>query len=499
MPLILLIGQAFCYGAALFTGYTASSALFLVDYSAQAIPYVNILTGIVMLGISFGLDFLQKRLPLAKTMLIIVGALSGVYFATWLGYTLQWGRWLSFGGMCLFQVLLLLGGFVLSAQAGQLFNVREIKRLFPFVLAAQSLASPLGGLLMPLAMPALGRIENIILVTGVALLSFLLLLWITSRRFAAVLWQSQRTAARKSALSLVWMLRKPYFALVFCYVTLSIIGLQLVRFVQIHQASIHFTTPATLATFFGTFYGITVFTGFLFSLFVVGRLLTRFGLRMGLLFHPSLLSIILLLGVGTGMLWGPSSTPFLWLAVSAFFVSLVAINLTGVATKTSYQALPAAERVAMQATVEGLGTPVGLGLSGLLLLLFGALPGVTDLQIMLLLLLIVAAWTAIGLWSYRYYAATLVQTLSRRALGEVTLTLADEASLAVVERFLHSQDLRAVRMALNLLEENEQPMLAAHLAQLVTHAQPAVQIEALQRIARRRETSALPPSLRRWR
>jgi HEAT repeat protein len=90
------------------------------------------------------------------------------------------------------------------------------------------------------------------------------------------------------------------------------------------------------------------------------------------------------------------------------------------------------------------------------------------------------------------YGQTLRQTIKRRSLGEVELSVADGASLAAVNRLLQSNELHEVQLALDMLETAVFPTYPDQLLQLASHAQPAIQIEALHRIERHQQTAALP-------
>ena len=63
---------------------------------------------------------------------------------------------------------------------------------------------------------------------------------------------------------------------------------------------------------------------------------------------------------------------------------------------TVYQVLPERTRLAVQTTVEGVGVPVAIGISGVLILALVALPVALTATIVVTLLVCVA-WTWVGL------------------------------------------------------------------------------------------------------
>ena len=130
------------------------------------------------------------------------------------------------------------------------------------------------------------------------------------------------------------------------------------------------------------------------------------------------------------------------------------------------------------------------------MLLFNAIPGLTIIHVATLTLLLVLLWCAISLLVYREYGATLLQTIKRRALGEVALTLTDEASLTAVHQLLQSNQIHEVRLALDILETADHPTLPDQLLSLASHAQPDIQIEALHRLEQHKSMAALPVVLK---
>ena len=116
--------------------------------------------------------------------------------------------------------------------------------------------------------------------------------------------------------------------------------------------------------------------------------------------------------VVVGILAGPTSTMFFWLVV---LTRILDLTFTDGTTRTSinamFQALPANQRVTVQTGVEGIGVPLALGLTGVILLVFDALGNVTMVHIAIFTLGISLLWTISALLVYRDYAANLLRTI----------------------------------------------------------------------------------------
>jgi len=97
--------------------------------------------------------------------------------------------------------------------------------------------------------------------------------------------------------------------------------------------------------------------------------LRRFGLRLGITANPLILTVFALAMIAALVTEGAASLSLL-LVVSAARIADIA--LTDGTTRTSinatYQVLPERDRLAVQAAVEGIGVPVAIGISGVLIL-----------------------------------------------------------------------------------------------------------------------------------
>ena len=143
--LTFLIGQGFFIGASLTLLYMTANTLFLLNYGSETLPYLYIVSGLVVAATSFGFAALQKRRSLATLALGVYGVFGAAFLIARVAYTESTARVLSFAMMLAFSLMTLLCSIVLGAQAGRMFDVRQMKRLYPLVLASQILAVVMGG------------------------------------------------------------------------------------------------------------------------------------------------------------------------------------------------------------------------------------------------------------------------------------------------------------------------------------------------------------------
>ena len=492
LSVMLPAGQSFFYAVSFSLLTIVANALFLAYFGSDALPYVYIAIGFLVSMVFYGYGELQRRLSIANVSLSSVIIFTALFFIAWLSLTLPNTQWIAFGLM----IFLILGhqasSVVVGGQVGQLLNVRQIKRLYPIIVAGTVLGSMTGGLLIPLLTNLLGETENLLLAAGGSMLIGLAILLVTIHNFPTKLAHSRKKKTHQPTKSLPQLLRKKYVRLIFFYQMLSTIGTRLVLFIFLDQAEINFPSVEELTQFFGNFMIVLHFLSVLFLMGPSGYLLNRFGLSFGLAANPAVVTGPLLLMVIVGLTSGLNSTAFFAAAIVACILDIVfTAGTTNASVKATYQAMSADERLLVETTVEGIGNPIAFGISGIILLLFNSVSTLTLVHLLSFTILVTIVWIVAALFVYREYGKVLVKTLSRRALGQTELSLDDRSSLHVVEKLLQGE-LPQVRLALDMLERASHESLDTHLMSLMTHTSAEIRQEALSRIERRNIQQALP-------
>lgn len=482
--LLLMAGQSFFFGIALAMVYIVGNTIFLDRFGAARVPIVYIALGLVAALLFFGLAALQRRWAIGPLSILVFGLLGLVYLLA--AIALRWPGWEWLSGVLM--IMLPLGqqtwGVLVGGQVGYLFDVRQMKRLFPLVFTSIASGFILGSLSAPWLLSALPDLPALLLLsTGCTALAILFTV-LAMQTFPAQLRQRPAPPSRGATKSLWSLLQDRYTATLFSYQMLSAVGTQLVVYIFLTQAERQFPDPTALATFFGAFAGWRNVISLAFIFLIAGRLLSRFGLRLGLMLNPAIVVAFVALMLGLAVA-APGALPaFFGLALLAYVLdNLLSDGITNTSIKTTYQVLPVADRATVETVVEGVGVPAAFTIAGLCLLAFNAIPGLTLAPILAFTLAICLLWTGAALLAYRGYAAALVQRLQRRTLWHADITLDDPATLAVVHRFLHDDDLPRARLALDLLARDNHPSLAPHLLVLLDSPDEARQRLALERLA----------------
>ncbi|HEU0303008.1 MAG TPA: hypothetical protein VFR32_00360, partial [Gaiellaceae bacterium] len=372
-------------------------------------------------------------------------------------------------------------GFVfIGGQAGRLLDVRQMKELFPRVVSGFAVGFLLGGLLGVPLLAVLGSTENLLIATTLAQVAFLALLLVTERRFPEVR-AEQGAEAPEVARPPLRALFAGLVSLLLAYQVLSAMGSQVVDFLLFDRAAARYSGE-DLTRFLSAYTAVLNLADILFLALLAGPLMRRFGLRLGLVLNPAIVAGILAVMVVVAA--GPGAASFGLFALAGV-LRVADIATTDGTTRTSinaaYQVVPVEERLAVQAVVEGIGVPVAIGATGVLLLSLEALDlGVG--AVILFGLTLSAIWTVVAVRVYRSYTGALADEVRRRPL------VADDSGLGAdevpaVRALLRSDDARDVRLGLDLLSGIDSPVSDVELHQLASHADPEVRVRALGQLA----------------
>jgi hypothetical protein len=489
-----LTAQAVVFGMMAALLGIVANALFLDAYGSEWLPATYIAIGIAGIVVSGAVARAARSADLVPIALTVLGGAAVGIAAAWAVAAGGDGAWVSVPLLVLFPILIQLGFVFIGGQGGRLLDIAGIKAHFPRIMAGFPAGAVLGGLLGAWLVSLLGRTEDLLLATAVAQGAFTVLVWVTSRRYASRLHSSQPGGVSNAATtadqdleprpSLRQLLVRPFVALILAYQVLSALGSQLADFLVFDRAYAQYPDPADLARFLAVYTAVMNILSIAFLFVLAGPLLRRYGLRLGIAANPFVLTVLAAAMIAVLAVAGAASLALL-VVVSAARIADIA--LTDGTTRTSinatYQVLPERERLSIQASVEGIGVPVAIGISGALILVLNALPFALAATIVVTALVcLVWTWSAVLL--YRAYGPALVDALHRRRLLDVDAGLDPTADDEAVARgLLASTDPRTTRLGLDLLATMSSPSINVELTALADDPRPDIRLVALRGLA----------------
>lgn len=451
----VLAGQAAFLGLFLGLLVVPASSVFLGEFGADQLPWTYIA---VAAGSLVGTPLLARgvrRRTLAEIGVPLWSVIAVIVASGWVG--LEWfdARWVSGPLFVLFPMGIFVGFFFIGGQAGRVFDLREMKEHFPRVVVGFPVGFLVAGVLGDVLISLLGGVERLLPVSAAAAAALAALIGIAARRFPDELGRQAHRAAAAAAVAagaagsrpvpVRRLLTNRYVALLLGYQMLSQLGTQLVDFLMFERAAARFEGDDTLGRFIARYTTGLNLLDLVFLLFVAGVLITRFGMRVGLTANPFIVTGLMVGAVGTSLATGiDGMAPFVFVLAARAFDIAFTDGATRTALNTAYQAVPPAERLAAQATIEGFGVPIALGLTGTVLLVLQQGLGVGAWGVSVLTVGVGVLWTAAGVLVFGAYRVALRDGLAHRVLSPAALDLDDPATVAELDRMLASDDARQV-------------------------------------------------------
>ena len=475
----LLTAQALAFGVTLALLIIPANALFLDAYGSEWLPATYIAVAVFGSAGSALFARAARRTRLVRVATVSLGALAVLYAASWL-VLLAGGVLVSAALLVLFPIALQVGFVLIGGQAGRLLDVRQMKEQFPRVVSGFAVGFFLGGLLGIPLLALLGSTEHLLVATTVAQGAFLGLLLATERRFPEVRAAPAEDTPAAPRPPLRTVFASGLVLLLLVYQVLSAMGSQVVDFLLFDRAAAQYSGD-DLTRFLSGYTAALNLVDILFLALVASPLMRTFGLRLGLLLNPAVVAAVL--AVMAVVAAGPGPVSF-GLFVLAGVLRIADIAATDGTTRTSinaaYQVVPVDERLAVQAVVEGIGVPIAIGATGVLLLVLNILDLGTGAVIAFGLALGVI-WMVVAVLVYRSYTRALADGMRRRPL--VTGNLEAAADDAAVRALLRSDDARDVRLGLDLLAGVLSPASSVELGRLADHVDPEVRVRAVVQLA----------------
>lgn len=487
-----LTAQTLVFGVVAAVLGVVANAMFLEAYGATWLPLTYVVIGVAGVGLSTAVAASARRFDLVRVAVVVLGAAAALLGGAWAVAAGGDGAWVSGPLLVLFPLLIQLGFVFVGAQAGRLLDIAGIKARFPRIMAGFPVGAVLGGLLAARLVEVFGSTVVLLLATASAQAVFAVLVFVTGVRYSSFLAIQPGPAPDEAPDAdpevaddpppMRRLLADPFVRLIFGYQILSAVASQLSDYLVFDRAAAQYAAAEDLARFLAVYTAAMNVASIAFLVLMAGPLMRRFGLRLGISANPVVLTVGAFVMVVMLSLTGAASFALL-ITVSA--VRILDIALTDGTTRTSinamYQILPPRTRLAAQTTIEGMGVPLAIAVSGVLVFALNALPSSLT-ALVWATLLVCALWVWVGVVLHRAYGPALLDALRQpRLLGAVPLE-GTHADIAEVERLVGSPDPRSARLGLELLSVTAAPVLP-ELHFLVDDPRAEVRLTALHALA----------------
>ena len=485
----LMLAFAFFMGMPGLITETTAYSLFLVDFDAQAIPYVYIGFTIVATLSGYVYTKLEKRVSFARfaTINLLILSLVLVLFRLLLQFNSS--KWPVAALTIWYETSWALANLGFWSVTAYLFNVRQGKRLFSLIGVGFTLSESTIGFFIPAMVKLMGT-ANLLLVAAASFGSALILQTYILRTFphqtsnADTETENEELQTTKKPSPFSNLIKNQYILLIFTMAALYAMLFYALDIVFYDRVETEYLNADQLASFLGVFFAISGTVTLVLGAFVAGPYISRYGVGTGLLTMP----VVIIIGAASiilvGTIFNALALLFWLVVVTKLFNDTLAYTVNRASWQVLYEPLPANQRLRAQTIVESMVKPVAGGLAGVILILFNSVFGFGAVQIAYVLVVILIIWIGVVIRLNRVYLKVLQQTLTRRKFGNNTALEIDETSVDILKRGLISENVSVVIYSLNMLEEIEPNSLSVFLQEMLGHPNPKIRQDALCRIER---------------
>ena len=464
--------------------------IFLTEYGVEGLPYSYIVVAIVASLVAAFYIKLGGRISFSKllyTNLIFLGCVS---LLIWLALQSPLYHYASFILPLWFQIVVNLGNLAVWPLAGSLFDFRQGKRLFPLLAAGNWLANVIGGFFISPLVNAIGA-TNLLLLAGISFGAGLVVLRLLTHSYLKV--PAEKPRAAQASRTSKGILKDRYVVLIFAYTILWWVAFFFVDNIFYNRSYAQYPDADQLAAFIGRLISMMGILALIFSTMLTGRLISRFGLRVGLLTMPVVVIVCISMLALSSSLGAPLFIAFVLGSVAKLTNVALGFSLSQSANAIVYQSLPDPMRGRVQAAAEGVVQPVAIGIAGLSLLALTSRLNFTYVGLAYVFIGLGAAWLAVIFLLSGNYVQALTRVITRRRLGEDANVVADPASLAILRGRLKDAHPGVVIYALTRLEALDEEVVIRELPNLLQHPAPEVRREAFVRIEKLKLRALLNP------
>ncbi len=410
-------------GVAVAIFYTATTSLFLLSFERTMLPKAYITGGLVVYGLGVATRYVQRKIQFSKLIKGLVYFLMLSVTGLLLTYQFSGIAWLIFFLFVWNRVFVFVNGITFWSTAAKIFDIQQAKRLYGLISTGEVLSSILSFFSVPLLLQFL-ETDQLLYIAAAAVIGCIVLMQLIVKRFSRQLsvikeTPSEAVKATASDDTRSWraFLSNPYYLLVFLLAMMPVVGLFFVDFMFAVESKNVFPDKELLAGFLGTFFGFCALLEFLIKTVLYNKVISKFGLTLGIALLPITLLFSLGLAVGYGTIYGTTALFFAFIVLSRFFMSSVRKSVNEPSFQVLMQPIPGPERANVQSRIEGGPKALGNIVPGVILLILTSMPFVGTVEIAAFFLFILAGWMYLSMKVQNQYRSVLRATLDKSAVA----------------------------------------------------------------------------------
>jgi len=391
----LLICYSFFMGGSMAVFYTVVVSSFLIKFDSAALPQAYIAGGILIYAMGLLITRLQKKITSELLGEGILGVLVVSIIALLAIYHFTGNKWVFFALFIWNRFFVLVNGVTFWAVVAKLFNFQQSKRLSSLINLGEVISSVIAYLSMPLIIKRVN--PDSLLIVVILLLVFCggIIRLINNRYIRTAPVSDPVLLSKTEEASVVNQTEKidsSYYRNIFILALLPVFALFYVEYIFFSESRIIFPNKQSLASFLAIFFGICSIVEFFIKTFLYNRLITKYGMRAGIIILPVTLTFSFVLAVLYGLSYDTTAIFFACIVLARFFLSAIRKAISDPVYQMLYQPVPASFRFEVQGRIEGRAKSIGGLIAGVFLLALNEISAINDLTLSAIFLAVTIFW-----------------------------------------------------------------------------------------------------------
>ncbi len=409
----LLIVYSFFMGAAIAFFVSSATSLFLIEFHRNMLPVTFIVSGVIVYLIGLIFSYLQKKIKFSRLANLSVSFLfvSSTLFLIY--YFVAPTGWLVFILYCWIRVFAYIHAVIFWGISAKLFNLRQGKRIYGLIGSGEVLSSIITFLSIPLILQVL-KTEDLLIFANISLIFAFILVFIivANNKEKLAIKKISATKSENNTRVKVSFFANKYFTFIFLIALFPVLAQFLVEFIFQAQIKIQFPIKDSLTGFVALFFGFTSVVEFILKTFVAGRLISKYGIKLGLIVFPLVLMISFFLASLSGIFYGTLTIFFSAVTLGRLFTRAARTSFQDPASQLLFQPIQADIRSEFQSKIEGGPKAFGNIIAGIIIGALAFIPSLTLVHFSIILFVIVLIWFKVSLDTYKEYKKSIENVLN---------------------------------------------------------------------------------------
>lgn len=410
MPILLLMIYSFLMGATVAFFYTASTSIMLTNFDIRILPYTYIGGGLAAYLFWIIYSNIEKKLKFSSLLIFANIFLIVSVTILVLGVIHTDNKWFSFVMYVWIRIFAFVTFVGFWGIASRIFDIRQGKRLFGLISTGEVISDIIGFFSIPLLLNFF-KTEDLLYISIFGLLLCIIILVVINKRFRKELsikvYKNNTDTEGSDENDTNDAIPKNYYLYLGLMAFLPMISIAFADYLFMIQTKVQYTDKEVLSQFLAIFFGLTAVAEFVVKTFLSGKLLSKYGIKIGLASAPFLLIIGIGLAAASGVIFGITAMFSSFILLSKILERVMRTSVYDPSFQILYQPLSASKRLFFQSRIEGIAKTGGNILAGVSLLMLLSFEFFNSIIFTIIYLVLLFVWLKYSFVTHEKYRDSL--------------------------------------------------------------------------------------------